>query len=189
MASEEMVSSKKTQVNGESKKRKVFFLENWHIITIYLMVYDCLAVIGAYFLALWLRFDCRFSEIPSEYLTAWLKFAPIYAVFSLVIFWILHLYHSLWRFASFTELRRTTLASLITAVFHTALITIIFRRMPISYYIIGAAIQFALVLLCALLIVLSFWNATKEQEICEMLWQAESCLSEQVRQGSLFCVT
>lgn len=146
MASEEMVSSKKTQVNGESKKRKVFFLENWHIITIYLMVYDCLAVIGAYFLALWLRFDCRFSEIPSEYLTAWLKFAPIYAVFSLVIFWILHLYHSLWRFASFTELRRTTLASLITAVFHTALITIIFRRMPISYYIIGAAIQFALVL-------------------------------------------
>ena len=123
-----------------------FRLEHWQVIAIYLMIYDMIVAMGSYFMALWLRFDGQFSTIPEQYLDAWLKFAPIYAVICLFVFSILKLYRSMWQFASFNELTRTSVASGITAVLHVVLITIIFRRMPISYYVIGAGLQFVLIL-------------------------------------------
>ncbi len=126
--------------------KKKITIEHWHWITFYLMIYDFLAVNGAYFAALWFRFDCDISKISDGYLMSWLKFVPIYTAACFVVFWGLHLYHSLWRFASFSELKRTTLATVLTGLFHTVFITVLFRRMPISYYVIGMAIQFMLVL-------------------------------------------
>ena len=120
--------------------------EHWHMIAFYLMVYDVLAVSCAYFLALLLRFDGLYSAIPEEYLLAWAKFAPIYAAAVLVIFWFLRLYRSLWRFASFNELNRIALSSVLCTVVHTLGITVLFRRMPLSYYAFGALFQFFLVL-------------------------------------------
>lgn len=109
------------------------------------MLYDIAAVTAAYFFALWFRFDCRFSEIPEQYLTAWLKFTPIYVVISIVVFWAFHLYQSIWKYASIAEVKRIIGASGILAILHTAMITLLFCRMPISYYIIGFIIQFALI--------------------------------------------
>ena len=43
-------------------------LEHWHKIALGLMLFDALAIISSYFVALWLRFDCRFSAIPGEHL-------------------------------------------------------------------------------------------------------------------------
>lgn len=54
----------------ERKKRK---LEHWQVIALYLMIYDVIAVNAAYFLGLWFRFDCTYSAIPGEYLSAYLK--------------------------------------------------------------------------------------------------------------------
>ena len=132
--------------NEYARKSKGAGLEHWHLINVFLMVFDLVAAVGSYFLALWLRFDCHFDEIPAGYFMAWLGFAPIYAVVSIVVFWCLRLYQSIWRFASFVELERITMSSLILAVFHTAGITLVFHRMPITYYLFGAAIQFMLVL-------------------------------------------
>ena len=129
-----------------SKKLYRFRLEHWQYIALYLMIYDALAVSGAYFGALWLRFDGHFSAIPRDYLMAWAHFAPIYAFFCLVCFSALRLYRSMWQYASFSELTRTIVSSALSAIFHTVFITILFKRMPISYYIIGAGIQFLLVL-------------------------------------------
>ena len=125
------------------KKTKI---EHWHVIALLLAVYDIIAVNISYFLALWLRFDCVISRIGTPYLDAFFRFAPIYTVFSIAVFLILRLYNSLWRFASYRELLRVITASLITAVFHIIFITLLFRRMPISYYFFGALIQFVLVL-------------------------------------------
>lgn len=120
-------------------------LEHWKIIAMYLAVYDAIAVNAAYFLALWIRFDCRYSEIPEVYLSSYLKFAPWYTIFSVVIFWLLRLYKSIWRFASYSEFVRIVAATVITGLFHTAVITITVRRMPVSYYMFGILIQFLLV--------------------------------------------
>ncbi|MBR0153833.1 MAG: polysaccharide biosynthesis protein [Lachnospiraceae bacterium] len=116
------------------------------MIALVLGVYDIIVVNMAYFMALWLRFDCTFSKIEPQYIVAWEKFIPIYTVFCLVVFWFLHLYRSLWRFASYSELMRVGFSSAITAVFHIVAITALYQRMPISYYCIGALIQFVFIL-------------------------------------------
>ena len=125
-------------------KRKLR-LEHWHQVAAFLILYDLIAVTGAYFAALWLRFDCQFSEIPIRYLTPWLQFAPIYAVVCVITFWKLRLYQSVWRFVSFVELKKITVATVFLGIFHTVFITIFFKRMPITYYTIGAIVQFLLI--------------------------------------------
>ena len=130
---------------GKISKFKRRF-EHWHLIAILLMMYDVIAVNAAYFAALWLRFDCRFSEIPADCLHAFLKFAPIYAIACILLFWKTHLYNSIWRFASLTELLRVMAATVVSGVFHAIAITVLFVRMPISYYVFGMGIQFLLLL-------------------------------------------
>ncbi len=139
-----MIKNRKTVDTQEHKLRTAF--EDWHIRALFLALYDLLAIGGSYLFALWLRFDCRYDAIPEAYVSAWLHFLPIYAAVSIIIFWVFHLYQSLWRFASFVELKRLTYASVILALFHTVAITLMFGRMPTSYYIVGAILQFMLVL-------------------------------------------
>lgn len=121
-------------------------MKHWQLINIGLVLYDMLAVNAAYFLALWVRFDCQFSMIKEEYLDAWVTFAPIYTVLCILVFWRARLYHSIWRFASYSELLRVSAGSVITFLIHTVGITVFVKRMPISYYCIGAILQFCAVL-------------------------------------------
>ena len=109
-----------------------------------LLAYDVLTVNVSYFGALWLRFDCRFSMIPKAYLSAFLQFAPFYTAAVIVIFWMCRLYQSIWRFASYNELLHIVVATGITFAAQVAGITLLFKRMPISYYVFGIVIQFVL---------------------------------------------
>ena len=127
------------QTGGSMKK-----LEHWKVIAIYLIIYDMIAVNFSYFMALLVRFDFRYSSIPTDYFAAWRSFAPIYTIIILVVFGCMHLYNSVWRFASFHELIKITVATVITGVLHIAGITIFWGRMPASYYLIGVMLQFFL---------------------------------------------
>lgn len=122
------------------KKKKV--MEHWQAIALWLMLYDVVAVNAAFMLALWVRFDCRYSLIPDVYLGAFLRFAPWYTVFSIVVYWALRLYKSIWRFASFSELFRIGAANVVTGLFQIIGITLFVKRMPISYYLFGIMLQF-----------------------------------------------
>ena len=124
----------------------VDWLRKRNLLTGVLALYDVVAVNLAYFLALWIRFDCKFSSIDERYLQNYIHFAAIYTVFCLGVFWALHLYKSIWRYASFTELMRVLTSSFLTAVFHAVAITLLFGRMPASYYLFGALIQFLLII-------------------------------------------
>ena len=136
-------------VSNQDKERKMKKkkIEHWQMIALYLMIYDVLAINFAYFFGLWLRFDLHFTNIPAEYMSAFLKFAPIYTVFTIFVFAQLRLYNSLWRFASFSELNRVIVASVITTIFNIVGMTAFIQRMPLSYYIIGAVLQFGLTLM------------------------------------------
>ncbi len=127
---------------GENKKKR---FRHWEFVAFYLLLYDILAVNFAYFVALWLRFDLKYSMIPADYMAAFIKFAPIYTLFCVMVFYILRLYKSLWRFAGFSEFNRIFASSIITMIFHCIGITVFFRRMPISYYMMGAVMQFGLI--------------------------------------------
>lgn len=73
-----------------------------------------------------------------------MKFAPLYAAICAFVFWLFHLYKSIWKFASYVELKRIITALMLLGVFHSVVITLAFERMPISYYIIGISMQFLL---------------------------------------------
>ena len=96
---------------SELNKRKntILSFERLHMKDLLFMLYDITAVTAAYFFALWFRFDCHFSEIPENYLMALVNFAPIYAVISIVVFGIFHLYQSVWKCASVAEMKRIVL--------------------------------------------------------------------------------
>ncbi len=128
-----------------SGKRK-FHIETWHIKAIFLMVYDVMAINISYFLALWIRFDGVFSEIPEKYLDPYVYFIPIYTVISLIIFYLARMYHSVWEYVSVRELMRAALGSIAASVAHIILITVIFERMPLSYYLWGTCFQVLLLL-------------------------------------------
>ena len=132
---------------GDTHKLKKRGFEHWHFISFCLAIYDIAAANGAYFLSLWVRFDCHFTEIPLEYLNAWLWFAPIYSIIVVLTFQFARLYQSIWRFASYHEFARVTQATILATGLHALLITILFKRMPISYYCGGTVIQFLMVLL------------------------------------------
>lgn len=132
----------KKRVNRDNKHK--FRLEHWHIVAILLVVYDIMAVNISYFLALWLRFDGVFSGIPKEYLKPYISFIPIYTVISVLIFFFIKMYHSVWKFAGSTELFRTVIGSLAASAAHIVLITVLFKRMPISYYLWGTGFQLIL---------------------------------------------
>ena len=115
-------------------------------ITVLLVIFDVIAVNMAYFLALWLRFECVFTRIPDHYLHSWASFVPIYTVICLAVFFLFRLYHSVWRFVGFIEFVRVFGASIVTTILHIVLITVIFERMPITYYCIGSMLQFIIIL-------------------------------------------
>ncbi len=109
-----------------------------------LVIYDILVAAFSYPFALWLRFDFRFLEIPDYFFNSCIKFLPIHIIATILVFSCFQLYKRIWRFASFIELEKIISASIFLGGLHTFLITILIRRMPISYYIIGMAVQFAL---------------------------------------------
>ncbi len=131
-------------------------MEHWRIIALLLVLFDVIAINASYLLALWVRFDCSFSEMQqnADHLWACLRFLPLYTVLSIGVFYWQRLYNSIWRFASFSELMRVGLASVITTVIHVVGIGFfyghetgqVFARMPLAYYPIGACLQFMLTL-------------------------------------------
>ena len=121
-------------------------LKYWNGAAIILAIYDMLAVNLAYFIGLWLRFDLKISNIEPNYIFAWARFVPIYTLICFVIFYTFKLYRSIWKFASYSELKYVIYASFITGVLHAVLITILFSSMPVSYYVMGIIIQFLLII-------------------------------------------
>lgn len=112
--------------------------------SILLAVYDIMAVNVSYFLALLFRFDGFFSQIPDYYIRAYVKFIPIYTILCLVIFYASKMYQSVWQYASFNELAHTCIGSTVASLLHILLITVIYYRMPISYYLWGSCFQMIL---------------------------------------------
>ena len=48
----------------QKKETRKPFIEHWQVIKAMLVVYDVISIAAAYFIALLLRFDFHYSEIP-----------------------------------------------------------------------------------------------------------------------------
>ena len=119
----------------------------WLLIRVGLMVYDILAVSAAYFFALMVRFyvNNEFHAMAVKYIPAFLQFAPFYAVCCLVVFAGCGLYNSLWKYAGMHDLNRIAVSGFMTCAIQVVGTLLFVRRMPVSYYVLGAVFQLALI--------------------------------------------
>ena len=133
-----------TEKNEKGVKKKR--IEHWQVISSFLAVYDVLAIHFAYFFALWARHDFVYSAIRDDFLYRYQHFITPYALLCVLVFAFFRLYNSMWRFASYMELLKTIEACAVTTVAHAVLINLVMGRMPVSYCIWGALLQFLMVL-------------------------------------------
>lgn len=111
-------------------------------IKVLLIIFDIVASNLAYGIALWLRFDCRMSMIPDNYLHGWLLLIPVCSICVLVAYLGLRLYDSIWRYVSYNEVIRVGIACIVTLILIILISLFFVMRMPISYYAIGFILQF-----------------------------------------------
>lgn len=129
-----------------NKERRKIKLQHWHIVAGMLMLYDAVVVNAAYAIALWVRFDCRFSAIELPYLEAWIIYIPIRTMVTLLVFLLMSMYKRIWRFLGINELLPMTNAVVAAGVINTLGITIFVHRMPISYYVLGFVLEYIAVI-------------------------------------------
>ena len=117
---------------------------------LWVVVLDVVAVNLSYYLALLIRFYVNWTLRPvavEKYLPAWVGFAPWYTVICLVTFVAWKLYGGLWRYAGINDMNRIIGASVSTAIFHVIGTMLFFTRMPVTYYLIGAVLQFGMIVI------------------------------------------
>lgn len=119
----------------------------WFFLRLALVLFDIFAVNFSYYIALVIRFyvNHAFNEMAVRYIPAFETFAPWYTVACLVIFALFRLYNNRWKYAGFNDLNRILLASAVTCVVQIIGTLVFVMRMPITYYAIGAAVQFCLI--------------------------------------------
>ena len=107
-----------------------------------LAVADFIFTLVAFFLALWVRHDMRFSEIPEELLETYIHTAPLWAIITIVVLYIFRLYHSIWSMASVPEMYRMIKAYLLLIAVFLVFVYATDIHMPRSYYVMGTMLNF-----------------------------------------------
>lgn len=140
-------------------------IRNWAI-KLTLALYDAFAVNTSFFLALVVRFyiNGKFSELGVPYISAFFSFAPYYTVCALIIFALFNMYNMIWRVAGINDLKRILLANVCTFLVQYIGSHVFVRRMPTSYYIIGAIIQLVLVCLIRFIPRILFYEGFQEKK-------------------------
>ena len=101
---------------------------------IFLIFLDTLALVTTAFLSLWLRFD--FHEIPHEFLANVAHCLPVDFIFMVVIFSGFHLYTSVWRYASISELLSIITGCVWVELLSTAFKALLQLQIPRAHFFI-----------------------------------------------------
>ena len=96
----------KTQIRQDSAK---------YIRIAVLVIYDIMAVFLAEVLSIWTRFDFSLkSELGIPFLETAMHYVWLNIITTLIVFVIMHLYNSLWQYASVQELLNVVIACLLS---------------------------------------------------------------------------
>lgn len=75
----------------------------WRLRAVVLLLVDILCILLTDFLALWMRFEFRISDDLMGCFERLYRYVPIQVVLTILIFGFLHMYSSLWKYASINE--------------------------------------------------------------------------------------
>ena len=122
---------------------------------IWIVLLDIAAFSLSYLLTLYIRLYVNGIFRAGEYyLDYYWHYIPYYTIAALVVFAAFRLYGGMWQYAGLHDLNRLFMANIITAALNAGIALIVISlvpgheeyasRMPTSYHIIGATIQFML---------------------------------------------
>lgn len=131
------MSGNNSQHSKENKSSGNISNKKWIRNAFIVMLSDIVIIFFCFFMALLLRFDFSFGSIPSNYFQWYLILAPIWSVFTVVIFFAARLYHSIWSFVSIDEALQVLRSYCLIAPLMVVSSLILRFRMPISFYVIG----------------------------------------------------
>ena len=114
---------------------------------IWIVLADIISVNAAHFLALLIRFFVggKFYASLRELPYVYSKFAPFYTIICIIVFFLFKLYGGMWRYAGLNDVNRIVFASAVTFGVQVVGTLLFVKRMPLTFYFIGAALQFAFV--------------------------------------------
>ena len=114
----------------------------WKERALLMCVDDILATMGSYFMALLLRYDFTFSAIDPIFVDGFQKIILPWCGVTIVVFYLCHLYHSIWSLASANELISILKAYLILVPVYLVLRRVLNIYMPRSYFVMGMIVSF-----------------------------------------------
>ena len=114
---------------------------------IWIIFADIISVNAAYFLALLIRFFVggKFYASLRELPYIYSRFAPFYTIICIIVFFLFKLYGGMWRYAGLNDVNRIVFASAVTFVVQVVGTLLFVERMPLTFYFIGATLQFMFV--------------------------------------------
>ncbi|MGF7144101.1 FlaA1/EpsC-like NDP-sugar epimerase [Anaerotaenia torta] len=113
---------------------------------LFLFLCDIVVIIVSSGMGLLLRFDLDPSKVDKVFLESVWTYLPINLLVTLLTFYLLKLYHSLWRYASITEMQNVFSACMLSAIFQFAGLRLLDLRVPRSYYFLYAGVLLLLTL-------------------------------------------
>lgn len=115
---------------NQTKKDKIqLFVRRVCLITM-----DIILVNFSVLLALLMRFEVTIESIPDEYIYKYEQFMIPFTLITLLVFWFCRIYHSLWEYASITELYKIVEACTISEIIHCCVTMFLDLGMPRSVY-------------------------------------------------------
>ena len=117
-------------------KNKTNFLKIPANRIIALLIMDVMAILATSFMAIFLRFEFKFSDIPLIYWEAYTNILPFTILLTLAFYLIWKLYKSVWRYASAIEMINIAMATTCAAVAQVVLCYATNNLMPRSYYLL-----------------------------------------------------
>ena len=109
-----------------------------------LILCDMAVIIAASALGLLLRFDLNPSKVEMRFVESLWRYLPINLVCTLLIFYILKLYHSMWRFAGIIEMQNVAAACIMSSIIQYAGLYIFDYPVPRSYHFLYGGVLFFL---------------------------------------------
>ena len=102
-----------------------------------LIIYDIISIVLASYVAILWRYDFHLDEIPKHFMQPIERFLLLNILLTLVIFYVMRLYSSLWAFAGETELQNIVVAcvlSMLADAVGLQFFKVTTRAVPRSYY-------------------------------------------------------
>lgn len=118
--------------------------KEWLGKTVVVVCGDVVIILVSYFLALLLRFDFLFSQIPVSYLNGYIRIMPFWVASTVLVYYLCRCYHFVWRLMGAAEFCRIIEAYLVLIPVYAAGVYCMGISIPRSCYFMGYVLSFCM---------------------------------------------